>query len=185
MQKLWSDRIRMRMLLLFSLVFVGGILLAKNGLFLDLKSIAHAQTQPIQALSHWLQGTQEQRWEKTARHFRGLDQAMIEIGYRYSELYWAGQEKNGAYVRYQLDKIELALQLAIERRPKRRASADLFLKQDLAEFRQALVQAQPQDFNAHFARLTQACNRCHQIEQVPFIHIQAPEQRLSPVSWRP
>ena len=40
----------------------------------------------------WLaEGSTEQRFLKVARHFRGLDQAMIEIGYRYEELYWAGR----------------------------------------------------------------------------------------------
>ena len=180
MPKLWNENTLTRRPLWSGLLFVSFWTWASLS-----RCLPAAFSEGKKTPTHWLQGHDEQRWEKTARHLRGLDQAMVEIGYRYSEIYWAGKENNGAYVRYQLDKIELSLQLALERRPKRGASAETFLKQDLPLFRQALVQAQPEDFEAIFSRLTQACNRCHALEQVPFIRIQTPQQRLSPVLWRP
>jgi hypothetical protein len=48
------------------------------------------------------------------KQFRGLDVAMIEIGYRFGELYWAGQDRNWDYAKYQADKVRLALELALE-----------------------------------------------------------------------
>ena len=60
---------------------------------------AHASTS-----NSWLQGTTDERFEIVTRHLRGLDMAMIEIGYRYQELYRAGQSENWDYATYQVDK---------------------------------------------------------------------------------
>jgi len=48
---------------------------------------------------------------------------MAEVGYRFTEMYWAGKDRNWPYARYQLHKIETTLKLGVERRPKRAASA--------------------------------------------------------------
>src|SRR5688572_2717458 len=71
----------------------------------------------------WLQGTPSEKFTQVERHLRGLDQAMAEIGYRYGELLVAGKERNWAYAKYQTEKMDLALRLALERRPKRAPSA--------------------------------------------------------------
>ena len=71
----------------------------------------------------WIRGDSQERWTTVERHLRGLDIAMVEIGYRYQELYWAGVDSNWEYATYQAKKIGLALENALERRPKRRASA--------------------------------------------------------------
>ena len=79
-------------------------------------------------LTGWIQGSESERWAAAERHFRGLDVAMVEIGYRYQELHFAGDDGNWAFAAYQLKKIGLSLDRALERRPKRRASAEqLFL----------------------------------------------------------
>ena len=44
---------------------------------------------------------------------------MAEISYRFTELYFAGQDGNWDHVKYHSEKIDLALRLALERRPKR------------------------------------------------------------------
>ena len=63
---------------------------------------------------------------------------MVEIGYRYQELYWAGADSNWEYAGYQLAKIDLALANARERRPKRQASAARFLAFPAEALRRAL-----------------------------------------------
>lgn len=73
----------------------------------------------------WLSGTVNERFDAVARHLRGFDMAMVEVGYRYTELYWAGQDGNWPYATYQLDKIETAMANGLERRPKRAASAKM------------------------------------------------------------
>jgi hypothetical protein len=64
---------------------------------------------------------------------------MVEIGYRYQELYWAGVDSNWEYADYQVKRIDLALENALERRPKRRASADTLFVTTLNEVKQAIA----------------------------------------------
>jgi hypothetical protein len=127
-----------------------------------------------------LAGTEDERFARVARHLRGLDVAMIEIGYRYGELYWAGMGQNWEYAKYQLEKIDTARRLAIERRPKRAASAQM-LDGALSGVRQAVVAKDSPLFAQRFDALTEMCNACHQAEQVPFFHIVRPSIRSSPV----
>jgi hypothetical protein len=71
----------------------------------------------------WLRGDVDARFAQVARHLCGLDMAMVEIGYRYGELYHAGRNGNWDFAAYQRGKIELALANGVARRPKRAASA--------------------------------------------------------------
>ena len=64
---------------------------------------------------------------------------MAEIGYRYGELLRAGKTRNWEYAQYQMEKIDLSLRLALERRPKRVKSAEPFLNQGLPPVLQAPV----------------------------------------------
>lgn len=135
--------------------------------------------------AHWLQGSDAQRWETTARQFRGLDQAMVEIGYRYGELAWAGKDHNWDYAAYQLEKIQLALELALERRPKRRASAEVFLRQGLPAMKTVIAQHDAAAFPQALTAFTARCNACHIQEKVGFFTVAPPTQRLSPIVGKP
>ena len=73
---------------------------------------------PAPTASGWIEGSSDERWTTMERHLRGLDVAMVEVGYRYQELYWAGADENWSFADYQLTKIELALANALQRRPK-------------------------------------------------------------------
>jgi hypothetical protein len=44
-----------------------------------------------------LTGSDEDKFDHVARQLRGFDMAMMEVGYRYTELFWAGQDKNWDY----------------------------------------------------------------------------------------
>ena len=48
----------------------------------------------------WIHGDSGQHWQTVEKHLRGLDVAMMEIGYRYAELYWAGMDSNWEYADY-------------------------------------------------------------------------------------
>ena len=137
----------------------------------------------------WLaEGSTEQRFLKVARHFRGLDQAMIEIGYRYEELYWAGRDANWPYAVYQLQKIRLTLANAVERRPRRAPSA-LMLDPPLADLERAAAGKDESAFAARFRALTETCNGCHAAEKVEFMRVTPPSERPSviraPAAARP
>jgi hypothetical protein len=52
------------------------------------------QTQKETAQGDWIKGTVKEQIKTIEKQFRGFDNEMVETGYRYQELYWAGQEVN-------------------------------------------------------------------------------------------
>jgi hypothetical protein len=128
----------------------------------------------------WLQGTADEKFEVIARQLRGFDVAMVETGYRYQQLYWAGEDQNWGYADYHLKKIQTAIQHGLERRPKRAKSAETFLTIVMPALNDAIVQQDQARFRERFGALTSTCNSCHVAEQVPFIHIDLPKVRSGP-----
>ena len=128
-----------------------------------------------------IRGNSDARWTAVARHLRGLDVAMVEIGYRYQELYWSGVDSNWEYAEYQLKKIDLALENALERRPKRRASAQAIFVPSLGELRQAIALRQRSRFEGSFSAMTAACNSCHVAEGVASFHVRLPTDRQASI----
>lgn len=129
----------------------------------------------------WLTGTPAEQLQTVEKQLRGLDVAMAEIGYRFTELYFAGEEGNWDYAKYQAEKIDLALRLALERRPKRAQSSQPFLNEDLPAVQQAIEGQDPSAFRQAMERLRAACMKCHANEEVPYFTVELPEQRLSPI----
>ncbi len=135
--------------------------------------------------ARWLlEGTNDTRFIRVAQHLRGFDMAMVETGYRYTELYWAGQDRNWDYAKYQVEKIRTAVRNGIERRPARAKSAQM-LESALPGVEEALRAKDPVRFADRFAALTATCNACHHAERVPFVHVQTPATRMSPVGPHP
>jgi hypothetical protein len=131
-----------------------------------------------------LDGTNDERFARVAKHLRGFDVAMAETGYRYGELYWAGQDQNWDYAKYQAEKIRTAIRNGVERRPKRAQSAQM-LDGALAGVENAITAKDSALFAKQFDALTGNCNACHHAERVPFVHIRPPTIRLSPVGPLP
>jgi hypothetical protein len=132
----------------------------------------------------WLKGDAQQKLDTVAKHLRGTDVAMIEMDYRYGELYWAGEDANWDYAAYQLEKLRLALDLGLERRPPRARSAALFKEQALPPLATAIRSEDQEAFRRAFSTLTTHCNACHAMEQMPFLHVGPPERRVSNVQQR-
>ena len=129
----------------------------------------------------WIRGDPSVRWTTVARQLRGLDVAMVEIGYRYQELHWAGVDSNWEYADYQLKKIDLALENALERRPKRRASAEAVFAPSSRELKQAIALKQLPGFEEGFSGMTTACNSCHVSEGVASFYVELPTDRRSSI----
>jgi len=106
---------------------------------------------------------------------------MVEIGYRYQELYWAGVDSNWEYADYQAKKIDLAMENALERRPKRRASADTLFEPALTEVEQAIASRKRTMFGEAFETMSAACNSCHAAEGVASFYVEAPTDRASSI----
>jgi cytochrome c556 len=133
-----------------------------------------------EAAAWLLRGDADERFARVAKHLRGFDMAMVETGYRYTELYWAGLDGNWEYATYQLEKIRTTVNHGVERRPKRAESARM-LEAGVLAVEEAVKARDAARFPSSFETLTAICNACHQAERVAFIHIVVPTHRLSPV----
>lgn len=129
----------------------------------------------------WLAGDRDERRVQLERHLRGFDVAMMEVGHRYIDLYWAGQDANWEAAAYELQKMRLAIENGFERRPKRAPSARPFLAGSLAAMDEAVAARDPELFATRFQALTAGCNACHALEQVSFFEIRPPGTRISPI----
>ena len=135
------------------------------------------------AATAWLSGSDDERFDRVARQMRGFDLAMMEVGYRYTELHWAGQDKNWDYAKYQCEKIQHVIELAMERRTNRAPSAQWFLTNAIPPMKAAIEAKDPARFDRQMPLFTAACNTCHTMERMSFITVQTPERRLSPVKF--
>jgi hypothetical protein len=128
--------------------------------------VAAATEPPPNPNAGWLKGSDDEKFTTVERHLRGLDVSMAEIGYRYGELLVAGKERNWDYAKYQTDKIDLSLRLAVERRPKRAKSAEPFLVNDLPAVLDAVKAKDAPKLDAALERLHAGCVECHKKEDV-------------------
>jgi hypothetical protein len=133
----------------------------------------------------WLTDEREEQVVQLERQLRGFDVAMMETGYRYVELYWAGRDANWDAAGYHAGKIRLAIGNGLERRPKRAASAQPFLAGPLAATEAAIAARDPELFAERFESLTAGCNACHAMEKVAFFEVRPPDHRISPLRRDP
>lgn len=139
------------------------------------------QTDKETAQGDWIKGTDTEQITTIEKQFRGFDNAMVETGFRYQELYWAGLDQNWEYASYQLEKIKLAIENGLQRRPKRAKSAEHFLNTVLPDMQKAVDGKDTAIFNTGFQILTVNCNNCHAREKVPFFTVKIPTTRQSPI----
>lgn len=125
----------------------------------------------------WIQATDEDREQVIARHFRGMDVAMLEIDHRFTELYFAGQDGNWDYAGHQVEHMEEALDLALERRPRRAPSARGHFFPAMARMEAAVEAEDPAGFEQAFEGLRRACNSCHEAEDEHGMRVGTPTQR--------
>lgn len=131
--------------------------------------------------NEWLIGSTGAQLHTVERQLRGLDVAMAEIGYRFTELYFAGLDENWDYANYQTQKIDLALRLALERRPRRAQSSQPFLNEDLPFVSETIKTRDPAKFRQAMDRLRTGCMKCHTNENVPYFTVELPDHRLSSI----
>jgi hypothetical protein len=130
----------------------------------------------------WLTGDAHQKFDTLANQLGGFDQTMIEVGYRYIELYWAGQDENWEYARYQIDEMRSAMESGFVRRPARETSAQGFMNNALPAIEEAVARGDAELFQERFRNLTLNCNACHVMEDVRFIVVEEPTVRAN--AWR-
>ena len=126
----------------------------------------------------WLAGTMDQKFETVAKQLRGFDMAMVETGYRYTELYWAAQDRNWGFADYQIKKIPTAVENGLERRPKRAKSAETFLTIVVPAVEEAIAKRDATLLQERLGTLRSTCNTCHEAEKVEFVHVGEPQTRI-------
>ncbi len=131
----------------------------------------------------WLKGTTDEKLEEVAHQLGGFSRTMVEVSYRYSELYWAGEDENWKYADHQLEHIIEAMEDGLKRRPVRAASAVEFMEKTIPEMEKAIASEDKDSFLTGYKSFTAGCNACHAKEGEGFIVIQQPLTRLSPVRF--
>lgn len=160
------------------------MILAAFVLMVSLMACTNNQDQEIEH-GTWLKGDQQAFVEAIERQFNGYSRAMVEVVYRYEELYWAGQDKNWEYAGYQLEHIVEAIEKGYERRPERKENSLDFLGAPADILQQAIDAKNLVQFNNAFKMFNAACKNCHIKEDVAFIQTIIPEDRRSVTRFVP
>lgn len=142
-----------------------------------------SETVPAQNVKgyKWLAEEDDEKFFQIEEQLRGFDIAMVEVGYRYQELYWAGIDQNWEYASYQLSKIQKTIELGVIRRPARKASSEDFLNRAIPQMESVIELKDSAGFFWEVESFTQACNTCHAKEKVPFFTVRLPLERQSPI----
>jgi len=134
-------------------------------------------------LDGWLAGTTEEKFEEVSHQLGGYSRTMVEVGYRYSELYWAGMDENWGYADHQIEHIIEAMEDGLKRRPVRVESSTDFMEETLPFMEGLIEKKDKEEFLKGFQVFTSACNACHAKEGESAIMIQIPLNRTSPVRF--
>lgn len=140
-----------------------------------------SQTETVQG--EWITGTDQEKLFTIEEHLGGFGRTMMEVGYRYTEVYWAGQDENWLYAAYQLEEMEEALEHGYERRPERVKSAETFMESTLPRMMEAALDKNSDRFHEMFQNFTVQCNMCHALEEVAFITVKEPLVRASSIRF--
>lgn len=133
----------------------------------------------------WLKGDKQTVIEAIERQFDGFSRTMMEVHYRYEELYWAGQDQNWEYADYQLEHIFEAIEKGFERRPEHKQNSLEFLGAPHEMVQKAIDAKDLDQFNLAFRMYNAACKSCHIKENVAFIQTIIPEQRSGQTRFNP
>lgn len=127
--------------------------------------------------AEWLGETKQEIINNLEEQFQGFSRTMMEVGYRYQELYWAGVDENWEYAEYHREHIEEAVEQGLVRRPERQPASQQFMSVALPEMEGIIQQANKGEFLTNFSLFTASCNTCHAIEEMEFMHVKIPENR--------
>ena len=107
---------------------------------------------------------------------------MAEMGERYQNLYWAAKLGKWQFAEYQVQEIEALVKQVALARPKRAASAEIFLDKVFPMLHQAVGSRKWAQFEPAFAHMNAQCMACHGREAHGFVVIPpVPATAHSPV----
>lgn len=128
------------------------------------------------------EGDDAERLQKLVELVPGTAHWMIEMGARYQDLYWAAKLGKWEFATYQSEEIEKLVQIAMLARPKRAASAQIFLDKMFPLMHEAAASKDWDRFEDAFHTLNAECMACHAREDHAFVEIpREPARASSPV----
>jgi hypothetical protein len=111
----------------------------------------------------------------------GTGQVMIEMGFRYQNLYHAAKQGRWQFAAYQLEEMGELLEQLGEQRPAYTIQTNRVAQQGLLPVELALRDRHWSRFAERFDQLRQSCERCHIEQGHPYIKLPIPEHATSPV----
>ncbi len=129
----------------------------------------------------WLTGDVNEKFETVTEHLGGFGKAMWELDYRFQELYWGGSDSNWEYAAHQIEELAETLELGLQRRPARAASAELFINKAIPDVAGAIEERDPESFERSINLMMNTCNSCHALEEMPFLTVNVPVERRSSI----
>lgn len=115
-----------------------------------------------------------------------LGREMLELQIRHDRLWWAGASANWNLAYYMVSELGEALQRieqtngeAIELQPEKLSEVmPRIMDPAIANVQAALARRDPKAFASAYDGLSAACNACHGVAGVSFLHLQRPQTRL-------
>lgn len=125
--------------------------------------------------NRWLEDadTDADRFRKIEIFARGFDHPMQEVGERYKGVYSAIRDRNWELADYHWDKIKVAINVGLMKRPMRTQNAEgMFLDGPWQQMDEAVKSRDYERMQNQFMVTRQMCMACHAAEQVPFMNNQ-------------
>jgi len=137
----------------------------------------------VHADSDWRDdATQEEKVRNLVKVVPSTSQIMIELGERYSHLYWAANMGKWEFAAYQAEEVAALVETLRIAQPRRAKTAGEFLDRAFPEIAEAAESRDSDRFERAFAQLRQACLTCHVANDHAFITLPAiPPRSSSPV----
>ena len=117
--------------------------------------------------------------------------AMADVGYHFTNLWFAGQRKNWPLAKFYLDETRSHLNWAVRLKPIRKTSAGLDIdlhgilqsleNTQLAAVRTAIDGKDADKFVSAYRLTLEACYACHKTSEKPYLRPQIPEHPAAPI----
>lgn len=122
-------------------------------------------------------GSTQEKQNNMVKALPGTSTHMLQVGERYRHLYWAGKLGKWQFADYQVEEIQELLKTVGITRPKRKASADIFLDKGFSLFPSAIENKNQQQFLKAFQHMRSECLSCHAVNNHSFITLPSMPKR--------
>lgn len=127
-------------------------------------------------------GTQQEKLDNVVKVIPSTADIMFQMGERYRNLYWAGKQGKWEFAEYQTEEMQSLMKKLIITRPKRAATARVFLLDGFTGFEDAIEHKDWGKFENAFEHMRDRCMACHIQNDHAFVKLnKKPVKGNSPV----